>query len=404
LTNQELDNILITLKTLPEGNDALARTILKAAADSITLDKIKSLTSVDEESEKQLTFDKALKFSEKEISIMPKTFRKEFRTQGCTARIRKRKSGKNTWNYEIRYRRNGYNVCVSANEIQIAKDKFIAKLNEVEKAGKKSSVITVPTTFHEFATYFFETYYKRKVVASTYKITLGRYNLHLKPEFESRQLKSITTFMCQNLIDRLNAEDKNKTAAEIFCLLNNIFKMAIRHGIVSSNPMDLVFHQVHERKHGSALTKEQEKLLLAETAGTPYQLMFAVGLYTGMRPNEYYSAKIEGDFIVAINSKRKNGKVEYKKIPITPMLKPYLNGVSEFNFYVQNRIREKFHKILPKNRLYDLRTTFYTRCQECGVADVARNEFVGHSLGALGNTYTDLSDEFLLKEGQKLKY
>ncbi len=335
---------------------------------------------------------------------MPKTFRKEFRTQGCTARIRKRKSGKNTWNYEIRYRRNGYNVCVSANEIQKAKDKFIAKLNEVEKAGKKSSVITVPTTFHEFATYFFETYYKRKVVASTYKITLGRYNLHLKPEFESRQIKSITTFMCQSLIDRLNAEDKNKTAAEIFCLLNNIFKMAIRHGIVSSNPMDLVFHQVHERKHGSSLTKEQEKLLLTETAGTPYQLMFAVGLYTGMRPNEYYSANIEGDFIVAINSKRKNGKVEYKKIPITPMLKPYLQGVTEFNFYVQNRIREKFHKILPKNRLYDLRTTFYTRCQECGVADVARNEFVGHSLGALGNIYTDLSDEFLLKEGQKLNY
>ncbi len=256
MTQQDLDNILRTLKTLPDGNDELARTILKAAADSITLDKIKSLTSVCEESEEQLTNEKALKFSEKEISIMPKTFRKEFRTQGCTARIRKRKSGKNTWNYEIRYRRNGYNVCVSANELQKAKEKFIAKLSEVEKAGKKSSVTTVPTTFHEFSTYFFETYYKRKVVASTYKITLGRYNLHLKPEFESKQLKSITTFMCQSLIDRLNEEDKNKTAAEIFCLLNNIFKMAIRHGIVSSNPMDLVFHQVHERKHGSALTKE----------------------------------------------------------------------------------------------------------------------------------------------------
>lgn len=112
--------------------------------------------------------------------------------------------------------------------------------------------------------------------------------------------------------------------------------------------------------------------------------MFAVGLYTGLRPNEYYSAKIQGDFIVAINSKRKNGKVEYKKIPITPMLEPYLQGVSKLTFYVQNRIRERFHKVLPNNKLYDLRTTFYTRCQECGVADVARNEFVWHSLGALG--------------------
>ena len=404
MTNQELDNILRTLKTLPEGNDELARTILKAAADSITLDKIKSLTSVSEESEEQLTNEKALKFSEKEISIMPKTFRKEFRIQGCTARIRKRKSGKNTWNYEIRYRRNGYNVCVSANEIQKAKDKFIAKLNEVEKAGKKSSVITVPTTFHEFTTYFFETYYKRKVVASTYKITLGRYNLHLKPEFESRQLKSITTFMCQNLIDRLNAEDKNKTAEEIFCLLNNIFKMAIRHGIVSSNPMDLVFLRYMNGSTARHLQRSKKNFYLLKLRERLINLCLRLDYTTGMRPNEYYSAKIDGDFIVAINSKRKNGKVEYKKIPITPMLKPYLNDVTEFNFYVQNRIREKFHKILPKNRLYDLRTTFYTRCQECGVADVARNEFVGHSLGALGNTYTDLSDEFLLKEGQKLNY
>ena len=96
--------------------------------------------------------------------------------------------------------------------------------------------------------------------------------------------------------------------------------------------------------------------------------------------------------------------MEYKKIPITPMLAPYVENVTELKFHVANRIREKFHSIFPNKRLYDLRTTFYTRCCECGVADVARDEFVGHSHGALGDAYTDLSDEFLLKEGQKLSY
>ena len=123
-----------------------------------------------------------------------------------------------------------------------------------------------------------------------------------------------------------------------------------------------------------------------------------------MRPNEYETARLEGDFIVAINSKRKNGKVEYKKIPITPMLRPYLVGVDKLRFSSLRIMRDRFNKLFPNHKLYDLRTTFYTRCQECGVAPVARDEFVGHSLGELGNTYTDLSDEFLLAEGQKFKY
>ncbi len=65
-------------------------------------------------------------------------------------------------------------------------------------------------------------------------------------------------------------------------------------------------------------------------------------------------------------------------------------------------MRDKLKTILPGHILYDLRTTFYTRCEECGVAPAARDEFVGHSQGVLHDAYTDLSDEFLLKEGNKL--
>ncbi len=222
--------------------------------------------------------------------------------------------------------------------------------------------------------------------------------------FGNTPLDKIYPKQCQDLIDKLTGEGKGKTTDEVFSILNSIFRVAVKHALITHNPMDVVFHAKHETKHGKALTKAEEQKLLADTADTPYQLMFAVALYTGMRPNEYYHAKIVGDFIVTINSKRKTKTVEYKKIPITPMLKPYLSGVTELKFFVQNRIREKFHTVFPDKKIYDLRTTFYTRCQECGVADVARNEFVGHSLGTLGDTYTDLSDEFLLKEGQKLSY
>ena len=86
------------------------------------------------------------------------------------------------------------------------------------------------------------------------------------------------------------------------------------------------------------------------------------------------------------------------------MLRPYLEGVTELQFYRVEHIRDKMKEAQPNHKLYDLRIDFYTRCQECGVAEVARKEFVGHSLVTPGNTYTDLSDAFLLKEGEKLRY
>ena len=173
---------------------------------------------------------------------------------------------------------------------------------------------------------------------------------------------------------------------------------------MDKNPLNLVVRMKHEGKHGTALTKDEEKLLLQAYPNTKYQTIFALTLYTGLRPNEYNTARIEGKFIVAVNSKRKNKRVEYKKIPITPMLAPYLQGITSFEIVNRDVIREKFKAILPNHIVYDMRTTFYSRCKECGIADTARDEFVGHSLGALGNAYTDLSDEYLLNEGAKFQY
>lgn len=379
----------------------MAMAVLKAAADSISLDKLKSLTDSAQEETIKDSGSSVLKFSAQEISKMPKTFRREFRTQGCTAHIRKRRSGPYHWNYEVRYRKDGYNIAVSANNLAEAKQKFIAKLNEVDRFG--TAAPPIPSTFDGFVNYYFENFYKRKVAAETYRIGLNQYKNHILPYFGNVSLRKITPKACQDLLDRLNEQGK-KTADDVHSLLNMIFKAAVKHNVLINNPLDMVFHTKHERKHGSALSKEEEKLLLDSTAGTPQQLMFAVGLYTGMRPNEYETARLEGDFIVAINSKRKNGKVEYKKIPITPMLRPFLVGVDNLQFSSLRIMRDRFNKLFPHHKLYDLRTTFYTRCQECGIASVARDEFVGHSLGELGNTYTDLSDEFLLAEGQKFKY
>lgn len=344
-----------------------------------------------------------LKFNDKEILKMPKSFRHTFIAEGKVICYRKRKRGKvyGSCTYEARYRRHGYNISVSATNLIDLKKRFIEALHKRENGITSSKV---PETFHEFATYYFENFRKRKVKPLTYENDLYRYKNHLKPAFGSMPIKSIMPAQCQSLIDGYLDKGQGRTADELYSLLNVIFKMAMAHGIIERNPLAIVVKERHEREHGKALTKAEEKLLLEKTAGTRYQLLFAVALYTGMRPNEYYTARIQGRFIIAVNSKRKNNKTEFKRIPVTPMLRPFLENVEELHFPRVEYMRDKLHEILPEHKLYDLRTTFYTRCQERGVADVARMEFVGHSLGALGDTYTDLSDDYLIIEGEKLKY
>lgn len=409
-------------------SDEQKRLMLEMAANTITVEKLGELISP--ETKPQVNIQNKVgifKFTNKEILKMPKGFRKEFRTAGCSAHILRRRSGKNSWNYLIRYRRNGYNIAASSNNLEEAKRKFIEKLCQADEIRKQQDISAVtgeilvspaivapkpqitqingiPAMFDKFANYYFEKFHKRKVCEETYRITLSNYKNHVLPHFGNVPLSSITPDKCQKLLDRLIEEDKVRTEENIFTMLNTLFTAAVKHGVMQHNPMDMVFHTKHEREHGKALTKEEEIKLLADTAETPYQTMFAVALYTGLRPNEYKTARIEGEFIVANNSKRKNGKVELKKIPISPKLKPYLDGVSEFKFFRLEQMRNRLKAIFPDHKLYDLRTTFYTRCQECGVAQVAINTYVGHSLGGLADTYTDLSDEFLIEESKKLDY
>lgn len=167
---------------------------------------------------------------------MPRTFRKEFRIQGCTAHVYRMRSGKKTWCYVIRYRRNGYYIVASSTSLDEAKKKFIQKLNEADKYGTQNDS-GVPETFIKFAEYYFENFYKRKVTASTHRIALNQFKNHIAPYFNDIKLKRITPKFCQTLLDNLDEQGKGKTADDVFSLLNMIFKAAVKHGAISSNPM-----------------------------------------------------------------------------------------------------------------------------------------------------------------------
>ena len=101
-----------------------------------------------------------LTFTQKEIDKMPKAFKREFRAEGCTIRISRRKVSKNGYTYEIRYRRNGYNIYISDKNLERGKERFIEKLKTAQKVTKNTK--TTPNTFHSFAMFYFENFRKRK--------------------------------------------------------------------------------------------------------------------------------------------------------------------------------------------------------------------------------------------------
>ncbi len=68
-------------------------------------------------------------------------------------------------------------------------------------------------------------------------------------------------------------------------------------------------------------------------------------------------------------------------------------------------VSRHFHNLMKGYTMKDLRHTFISRCQMCGVPENVVRLWAGHSpKGITQSVYTHFDDEFLTKEGQKISY
>ena len=191
-----------------------------------------------------------IKFTKEEVANMAKTFKKEFIANGLVARVIKRESGKNSFLYEIRYRRNGYNISASSTDLNEAKRKFLFMTLPSEIVKYQTRTLTnnqLPTTFTSFGLYFFEKKREKTVTPETYRTDFGRFKKYLVPHFGETPLPKINLIMCQNLIDQAVDEEKFKTAAELCSLMNLIFKYAVDNHLISHSPSTAVVFEGYER-------------------------------------------------------------------------------------------------------------------------------------------------------------
>ena len=383
------------------GNDIELKQISTELANELTSTKTVETTTLQQEKKK--TLSAFIKFSKEEINMMSKTFKKEFIANGCVGKVIKRPSGKKSFCYEIRYRRNGYNISVSNTDVNIAKKLFIAATKNLETP---EALARNKTKFETIIDEWLE-YKKGKITYHQWQNHESRARRFIPENLKNKQIKDIHTADIDKL---LNFNEEPRMYEELRSLFNQIFKYAKASGIISHNPVELIPFKRAKRKKRKPLTEEQIKAFFNRLKLPEFERIrqIAYTLYFfGLRPCEIDKELIfENDFLICRNRKRKGGAIEYKKIPIPEQAREYIDFTKPIKYPIaQHKTAEIIKKALgDKLTPYNLRHTFATIC-----AQHVREEIVEVWLGdsperLTGKFYVHYPDKFMKEQMNLVKF
>ena len=357
---------------------------------------------------------KPIKFTKKEMESMPIQYKNLFFTENVVAHIRVRKDNL----YEVRCQIDGKKITASSKNPETAKKKFIGKLHEhVAHQNEESEITAQQETkqplFREYALQWLETVKRPTVKATTFEDYKSIFRLHLLPTFGDRSLGSITRADVQQYLNGLIDAGKSRAAHKQRQLLTSLFEYAMVDELVTRSPMQKIKLPIHESENGTALTIEEEQALVDKClrSETLSGRAFVFILYTGIRRSELATAQIKDEWITVTSAKQRKGKTERtRRIPISPRLRKILPNLhtelETFKGLYPNRLGRTFKEWLPSHHLHELRHTFITRAQECGIPREVVSVWAGHKADntMTTNVYTHFSEAFQLREIQKFDY
>lgn len=355
-----------------------------------------------------------LYFTEKEIKALPKNFRSKFENH---KNISYREE---TGVYEVRKQIDGVSYFGSSKNRDEAVRKF---LQDIRNGGKPARGTRAPVpeveeaapprpAFNDVAAQWLELR-KPLIKATTYEHYESLFRANVFPAFGGRAVEEIRQSDCQELINAYVEQGKNRTADKIYLTLKAVFEFAVGEELIARSPMRFIKPPQYEEKNGVALTLEEERELLKLIAESKcdevikHALVFL--LYTGIRRSELASAELEGGFVSVICSKVRKGFQEKRRlIPITPMLARWLPqmNVDELRDVRPDALTQAMKRLMPEHHLHELRHTFITRAQECGVPREVVSVWAGHAADntQTSNVYTHFSREFMQEQARKVDY
>lgn len=402
MTDNELQKVLNAIKYIPSENerDEVTQIILKAASESITLDRLKALTKKEVKADfKENGTNGFIKFTKKEINSMPDYLKKLFTINDKIVTYRYVNGL-----YQARFRRDGYNIEVASKSFDIMRQKFLDKLLATEKAKQNAGY----PLFADFINDWLKVK-KQTVKETTYKSYVNLLSRNILPKFGHYHVNEITRKDIQDFLFELTDNGKNRTAQKLKLLLSAIFDVIVEDYNIKT-PMS------YEVKKGKAFTKAEEKVIIDFCKDNPHYAgnsAILTLLYTGMRVGELKTITYDNTFIYCESEKTRKGYAKViRQIPISPMMKKVMPLIDLEQAKATNRytIRDALIRIFPERHIHELRYSFITRAKECGCNPELVMKWVGHEFDSDVKTsrvdrgYTTYSQEYILQEINKIAY
>ena len=361
-------------------------------------------------SEKTVTA--TIKFTQKEVATMAKSFKKEFIANGLVARIIKRQSGKRTFLYEIRYRRNGYNISASSTDLQAAKKKFLEmtkpeNIGQYYVLGQKNKADPSKKTLRAVGCEWLSSK-DGEIDARTYRDYKMNCEKRIFPFIGEKPIADVRT----NDIKAIISSAQGRVIETLQTIFKGIMMYALANGDILYNPMQAIKFQKVKRNTRRALTKEEEQTFFERiklTEFSHYRPFFLLQYYFGLRPVELTDARFEGDFLIALNAKHEDssGDAVYKKIPIPKQAREKLDItapiVCTHRTDVLNRI---FKRIMQDEDVtqYFLRHTFSTTCRKKVELEIVKIWMGDSPEELVSRVYTHFPDEFMTAQMENVNF
>ena len=349
----------------------------------------------------------ALSFTSQEIEEMPNELKKLFITGAVIAHVRKNRDS-----YEIRVQLRGKRISASGQNLKIAKIRFLQKLKEYERMAELTLSTAPSVSFKKYSEQWLAAR-DPNIKPRTHEDYVTQLN-DLNAVFGKKDLREIGQFDIMEYLNGLAKIGKARAARKRYQILKSLFEYAVVDDFIRHSPMAKVRIPVYEGETGEALTRQEELELVGKclSGGTRSGAAYIFLLYTGIRRSELATVEIiDGVWIKVVTAKQRAGRKEkVRLIPICPRLRRLLPNlekeIGELKNLYPNRLTRTFKAWFPAHHLHELRHTFITRAQECGISRELVSLWAGHKADntMTTNVYTHFSKEFQLQEIEKFDY